>query len=84
MSAPQETNVEGMPEPAMPATSPAQVGSILESIADGVFTVDADWRVTYFNRAAERITGVSREDAVGRSCCKVFRASICESQCALH
>ncbi len=56
---------------------------ILESIADGVFTVDKQYGVTTFNRAAERITGVSREDAVGRQCCDVFRSSICEGACAL-
>lgn len=27
---------------------------ILDSIADGVFTVDRDWRITSFNRAAEK------------------------------
>ncbi|MCP4647753.1 MAG: PAS domain-containing protein, partial [bacterium] len=31
--------------------------AILESISDGVFTVDKDWRVTSFNRSAEEITG---------------------------
>jgi PAS domain S-box-containing protein len=56
---------------------------ILNSIADGVFTVDADWRITSFNTAAERITGVSREEAIGQRCCDVFRASICENECAL-
>ena len=56
---------------------------ILESIADGVFTVDADWRITSFNRAAEQITGVARADAIGQRCCDVFRASICEADCAL-
>lgn len=56
---------------------------ILDSIADGVFTVDKDWRITSFNRAAERITGVSRGEAIGQRCCDVFRASICESECAL-
>lgn len=56
---------------------------ILDSIADGVFTVDLDWRITSFNAAAERITGVSRDEALGRHCCDVFRASICESDCAL-
>ncbi len=56
---------------------------ILDSIADGVFTVDQDWRITSFNRAAENITGVSRDDAIGKPCCDVFRASICEGQCAL-
>ena len=56
---------------------------ILDSIADGVFTVDQEWRITSFNRAAERITSVSRADAVGTRCCDVFRASICENACAL-
>jgi len=59
-------------------------GIILDSINDGVFTVDRQWRVTSFNRAAERITGVSRQEALGRPCCEVFRASICESACALR
>jgi PAS domain S-box-containing protein len=58
--------------------------SILDSIADGVFTVDAEWRITSFNRAAERITGVNRNEALGKRCCDVFRASICESACALR
>ncbi|HUU83968.1 MAG TPA: sigma 54-interacting transcriptional regulator [Phycisphaerae bacterium] len=57
---------------------------ILNSIADGVFTVDPQWRITSFNRAAERITGVLREEAVGQRCCDVFRASICENECALR
>ena len=57
---------------------------ILDSIADGVFTVDEDWRITSFNRAAEQITDVSRQDAIGQHCCDVFRASICENECALR
>ncbi len=56
----------------------------MESIADGVFTVDLDWRITSFNGAAERITGVLRQDAIGQKCCDVFRASICENECALR
>lgn len=57
---------------------------ILDSIADGVFTVDENWRITSFNRAAEQITGIPREDAIGQPCCDVFRASICESECSLR
>jgi PAS domain S-box-containing protein len=56
---------------------------LLDSVPDGVFTVDADWRIRSFNRAAERITGVSRREALGRRCCEVFRTSICENACAL-
>lgn len=58
--------------------------AILDSVGDGVFTVDAQWRITSFNRAAERITGIPRSDALGRLCCEVLRASICESACALR
>ena len=57
---------------------------ILNSINEGVFTVDADWRITSFNRAAEKITGVKREHAIGRFCKNVFRADICEDNCALQ
>ena len=61
---------------------PAQI--ILDSVADGVFTVDREWRISSFNRAAEDITGVPREEALGQRCCDVFRASICETGCALR
>lgn len=57
--------------------------AILESICDGVFTVDAAWRITSFNRAAEQITGVERADAIGQLCSEVFRCSLCENNCAL-
>jgi PAS domain S-box-containing protein len=57
--------------------------NLLDYVPDGVFTVDAEWRITFFNHAAERITGIKRNDAVGRRCCDVFRASICEHACAL-
>jgi PAS domain S-box-containing protein len=63
---------------------PVGADSILESISDGVFTVDADWRITYFNAAAERITGIRRREALGRGCAEVFRASMCEASCALR
>ena len=58
--------------------------TILDSINEGVFTVDSDWRIAAFNQAAERITGVSREQAIGSRCCDVFRANICEKNCALR
>jgi PAS domain S-box-containing protein len=58
--------------------------AILESISDGVFTVDLEWRITSFNRAAEEITGISRDEAVGRLCSEVFHCSLCEAECALR
>ncbi len=61
-----------------------QTQIILDSIADGVFTVDADRKITSFNRAAEEITGIKKEEAFGRHCWEVFRASICEKRCSLQ
>jgi len=58
--------------------------AILESISDGVFTVDLDWRISFFNRAAESITGVPRDEAIGRRCADVFRSSMCGADCALR
>jgi len=58
--------------------------AILNSINEGVFTVDLDWKITAMNKAAERITGVSADQAVDSPCCDVFRASICETGCVLR
>ena len=60
-----------------------QPDPILEAVNEGVFTVDRDQRITSFNRAAERITGVPRAEALGHRCFEVFRADICEHACAL-
>jgi len=58
--------------------------AILDSIGDGVFTVDRQWRVSTFNRAAEQITDIARKDALGRYCWEVLKASVCESDCPLR
>jgi PAS domain S-box-containing protein len=66
------------------ASTAASTEAILESISDGVFTVDSDWRITSFNRAAEEITGVPRAEALGQRCSEVFRSSMCLADCALR
>jgi PAS domain S-box-containing protein len=64
--------------------SAASHAVILESITEGVFTVGHDWRITCFNRAAEKITGIPRERAIGSPCKDIFRANICETECSLR
>src|SRR5205085_4796145 len=44
----------------------AQAARVLETVGDGVFLVDGDGLVRLWNRAAETITGSSRQDIVGR------------------
>jgi len=70
-------------EPAS-GESPCHQAAILDAITEGVFTVDAQWRITSFNRAAETITGISRSEAIGQPCRAVFRASVCDGNCALR
>jgi PAS domain S-box-containing protein len=60
-----------------------QHDTILNSINEGVFTVNLDRQITAFNRAAEQITLVKCKDAIGRHCYEIFRADICENACAL-
>ncbi len=55
--------------------------TILANISEGVFTIDLKKRITYFNPAAETITGFKAKEAVGHYCFDIFRADICESRC---
>jgi sigma54 specific transcriptional regulator, Fis family len=57
---------------------------IMDSVADGVFTVDRDMHVIAFNRAAELMTGIKRADAVGRPCHEIFRTSVCDNGCPVR
>jgi PAS domain S-box-containing protein len=76
-------NIIGGIETFRDNTSSIRESLILDSIADGVFTVDRNWRITSFNRAAEDITGWSRDDAMGKSCSEIFHSSICGKNCAI-
>ncbi|HYH80942.1 MAG TPA: ATP-binding protein [Longimicrobium sp.] len=50
----------------MEATVPITRNPALEALADPFCTVGEDWRVTYWNGAAERALGVPREHALGQ------------------
>ena len=41
--------------------------ALLEALADGFCMVDAGYRISYWNAAAERLFGVDRADALGRA-----------------
>ena len=56
---------------------------ILDSVADGVFAINEKGEITFFNRAAEEITGFTKEEAMGHNCFDIFRANICQTNCAL-
>lgn len=62
---------------------PSWTRLILDSVADGVFVVDHEGRITSFNRAAEKITGFSQEEAIGQYCHEIFRSNLCFEACPL-
>lgn len=55
---------------------------ILDNIHDGIIAHDLNRRIFYFNRAAEKITGYSRKEILGRDCHQAFGEPFCGEQCA--
>lgn len=46
--------------------------NILESIGDAFFTLDNNWRITYWNKESERIVGQNRDELLGKVFWEVF------------
>jgi two-component system response regulator HydG len=55
--------------------------AILNSISEGVMTIDKDWNIVSWNRAAEKITGFHREEVLGKECMSVLRTPLCRDRC---
>lgn len=61
-----------------------RMDAIFNSNIEGTFTIDNDWNITSFNNSAERITGFSKEEAVGKKCWEIFNSSICRNGCHME
>jgi PAS domain S-box-containing protein len=48
--------------------APEQFKAIMDSLGDGVYACDSERRIVFWSASAERITGWSAEDVVGRHC----------------
>lgn len=48
--------------------------TLLDHLQDGVYLVDSDACITYWNRGAERILGYSRDEVMGKPCTPAFLA----------
>ncbi len=57
---------------------------ILDSLGEGLFTVDQEFRIRTFNRAAEKILGIKRDQVLGDFCKNVFQASRCLEECPIR
>jgi PAS domain S-box-containing protein len=56
---------------------------ILNSIAEGLITVDKNFKINFFNHAAEAITGYSKDEVLGQYCKYVFKCELCQTKCPI-
>ena len=56
--------------------NPELVNKIIDSMTEGVFTMDADGKISHWNRSMERISGFSVDEALGQSC-QILQCSNC-------
>jgi PAS domain S-box-containing protein len=58
--------------------------AIFNSRMEGTFTIDKEWIITSFNVSAERITGYSSREAVGKHCWEIFQSKVCRNGCHME
>jgi PAS domain S-box-containing protein len=56
---------------------------VLDVVSQGIFTINARGQITSFNRAAEKITGFSKEEVIGKACDDLFKTDLCDTVCPL-
>jgi two-component system phosphate regulon sensor histidine kinase PhoR len=56
---------------------------ILHHAPAGIIVVDGEMRITNINPVAEKLTGYTREEALGRTCGEVFHCRLCGPDCPL-
>src|SRR5512133_366697 len=61
-------NAASNPLPFLGFGTEAALREFTDALPDGLFTIDLAGRVTFWNRAAARITGWAPEEALGRDC----------------
>lgn len=55
---------------------------VLDHLKDGIIAHDMNRKIVFFNKAAENITGYSRQEALGNDCHQVFEAPFCGERCS--
>lgn len=53
---------------------------ILDSVSDGVFTVNHHLVITSFNKALEKITGYTADEVIGVHCKEIFCSEVCGTE----
>lgn len=75
-----QRNLIGTVQTFRDVTDQIQNRFILDSVTDGVFTVDQDLNITSFNKALEKITGYTQEEALTKKCQDIFKSGLCGTE----
>jgi len=57
---------------------------ILDSLSEGIITIDKGFKITFINLAAERITGMKKNEIFGKLCKAIFRPDFCKTSCPIR
>jgi len=55
---------------------------VLDNLREGIIAHDLNRRILFFNREAEKITGYTRSEVIGRDCHNVFGTALCGDRCS--
>lgn len=55
--------------------------AIFNSLSDGILVLDNGLKITHANESAERTTGYSKNEFLGRSCTDILRGTLCGEAC---
>lgn len=58
------------------------LGNIINSLSEGILSHGPDRKITFFNEGAERITGFSATEVMGRDCHEIFGSPFCGPNCS--
>jgi PAS domain S-box-containing protein len=64
-------------------TKDISASTVLHSLPDAVFITDPQMRISYFNLAAEKLTGFKSHEALGMYCKDILKSETCETECSI-
>ncbi|MDP2038793.1 MAG: sigma 54-interacting transcriptional regulator, partial [Ignavibacteria bacterium] len=56
---------------------------ILDSLAEGIYVIDKEFKIVFVNKSATQITGIKREDVLGKVCRTFCKSERCQIGCPI-
>jgi PAS domain S-box-containing protein len=57
--------------------------NVINSLSEAVIANGSDRKITFFSRGAEKLTGISSGDAIGKDCHDILGSPLCGPNCSL-